>query len=146
MRPRNFLSGVVIYGTISGLGIALVFRLLEAFSRTSGRFTLMDYLLMAVLFGLPMGLCLAYLQRPSTRTFDFDLSEDHRDRLEKSLRSLRYHLNDESPSQLTYRFRSIISVVPDIIVERDTKPLRVSGPRYTLRSLEKKLEAGGMRA
>jgi hypothetical protein len=142
MRPRSFLSGVAIYGAIAGIGIVLVFRLLEAFSRTRAPFTLMDYLLMALLFGVPFGLFMGFLQRPTTRTFDYDLSGDHRDRLDKSLRAYRYHLHDESASQLTYRFRSIISVVPDIVVDKDTDPLRVTGPGYTLRRLEKKLGDG----
>jgi hypothetical protein len=143
MRPHSFLSGVLIYGTVSGIGMAIVFRFMEAFSRTGASFALLDYLLLAVMFGVPMGLAIGYMQRPTIRTFDYDLSEDHGDRLERSLRALRYQLIDESTSLLTYRFRSIISVVPDVIVEKDTKPLRVGGPHYTLSRLEKKLAEGG---
>lgn len=143
MRPRSFLSAVVIYGTGTGIGIPFLFWLLGAVTRTPWPFTPIEVLLMGVVFGLPLGLFLGYLQGPTTRTFNYEFSQDFRDRLEASLRSLHYQPHNESPSRITYRvappYGGLLPVVPDITVDKDTSPVLVSGPRNYLGRLEKKL-------
>ncbi len=147
MRPRSFLSAVVIYGTGFGIGVPFALWLLGVVTRTRWPFTPLEFLFMAVMFGLPFGLFLGYLQGPTQRTFNYEFSEDFRERLEASLRSLHYQPHDESPSHLTYRIApfphgSLLPVIPDIVVDRDTSPVRVSGPRNKLGQLEKKLREG----
>ena len=144
MRPRSFLSAVVIYGTGFGIGFPFVLWLLGVVTTTPWPFAPIEVLILGVVTGLLFGLFLGYLQGPTTHTFDYEFSEDFRDRLEASLRSLHYRPHNESPSQLTYRIApfpsgSILPVIPDIIVDRDTSPVRVSGPRNTLRRLDARL-------
>jgi hypothetical protein len=107
----------------------------------------MEFLFMGVMFGLPFGLFLGYWQGPTERTFNYEFSEDFKGRLEASLRSLHYQPHNESPSHLTYRIApfphgSLLPVIPDITVDKDTSPVRVSGPRNKLGQLEKKLREG----
>jgi len=147
MRPRSFLSAVVIYGTGFGIGVPFALWLLGAVTRTRWPFTPMEFLFMGVMFGLPFGLFLGYLQGPTTRTFNYEFSADFRDRLEASLRSLHYQPHNESPSHLTYRIApfphgSLLPVIPDITVDKEASPVRVSGPRNKLGQLEKKLREG----
>jgi hypothetical protein len=147
MRPRSFLSAVVIYGTGFGIGVPFLLWFLGAVTRTPWPFTAIEVLLIGVMFGLPFGLVLGYLQGPTERTFNYEFSQDFRDRLEASLRSLHYQPHNESPSHLTYRIApfphgSLLPVIPDIMVDKDTSPVRVSGPRNKLGQLEKKLRVG----
>ena len=143
MRPRSFLSAVVIYGTGFGIGVPLALWLLGVVTKTPWPFTPLEFLLMGVMFGLPFGLFLGYYQGPTTRTFKYEFSEDFRERLEASLRSLHYQPHSESASRITYRigppYGGLLPVVADITVDKDMSPLLVSGPRNYLRRLEKKL-------
>jgi hypothetical protein len=143
MRPRSFLSAVVIYGTGFGIGFPFALWLLGVVTRTPWPFTLVESLLLGVVPGLLFGLFLGYLQGPTTRTFDYGFSEDFRQRLEASLRSLHYRPHSESASRITYRigppYGGLLPVVADITVDRDASPVLVSGPRNYLGRLEKKL-------
>ena len=139
MRPRSFLSAVVIYGTVVGIGFPFVLWLLGAVTRTRWPFTPMECLFMAVMFGLPFGIIMGCLQGPTTRTLNYEYSEAFRARLEASLRSLNYRPHSESPSHLTYRIAALLPIIPDIMVDKGSGPVRVSGPRLTLGRLEKKL-------
>lgn len=147
MRPRSFLSAVVIYGTVVGIGFPFVLWLLGAVTRTRWPFTPMECLFMAVMFGLPFGIIMGYVQGPTTRTFNYESSKDFRARLEASLRSLDYQPHNESPSHLTYRIApfprgGLLPIIPDIVVGKGTSPVRVSGPRLKLGQLERKLKGG----
>jgi hypothetical protein len=137
MRPRGFLSAALIYGTILGLISVLVIWLLGV------RGEPLEFLFIFVVFGLSLGLGIGYVEGPSTRTFD--ATEDFPDRLQDALRSLHYHLQDQSSAQLTYRIDSPLpwSGLVDVIVDTDATPLRVSGPRDMLRRLAKKLGQAG---
>jgi hypothetical protein len=131
MRPRSYLSAALIYGTMLGLIAVLVFWLLGAGA------TLPEYLFIFVFFGLSLGLTIGYLQGPATRTFDPAVTV----RLDQALRALHYHLQAEAPGHATYRIDSALpwSGIVDVVVETGTSPLRVSGPRDTLRRLANKL-------
>jgi hypothetical protein len=148
MRPRNFLSAVVIYGTISGIGGLTIFWIMGAATKVPWRFTPIEDLMIVVLFGVPMGLFLGFWIGPTTRTLNYVFSDEFRIRLEAALGSMHYQRHAESPTQLAYRtsppYGGLLPITPDITIDKDTSPVRVSGPRNMLGQLEKKLRQTGV--
>jgi hypothetical protein len=123
-------------------GVLFLVGTLLLFGLAGMRFRPADILMLLGLFvpgGLLAGLSFGWLLGPTTRTFSYEDPNAFRDRLEEPLRSLGYHLHNETPSCLTYRSASMRPPLADIIVDLGTSPVRVSGPRHIFGRLEKKL-------
>ena len=147
MRPRSFWSAAVIYGTIAGILGPVLFWIMGAATGTAWRFTPVEVLFMVVLWGVPFGLGFGFWLGPTTRTFNYDFSEEFMATLEAALGSLHYQRHAESPAQIAYRisppYGGLLPVTADITVYMGTSPVRVGGPRNMLGQLEKKLRQIG---